>query len=152
MIQKNFTISLFVGVFVSFFVGVVVAISLGYSDAESIATIGAGACTYIVGPVTGSALGASSEVIAISVATGIVKTIFLTITTPMIAKRIKLDNPHSAMVFGGLLGTTSGVVAGLAATDEKLVPYGALTATFFTGLGCLLCPSIFYLSLKLFGF
>ena len=146
------TISLFVGVFVSFFVGVVVAISLGYSDAESIATIGAGACTYIVGPVTGSALGASSEVIAISVATGIVKTIFLTITTPMIAKRIKLDNPHSAMVFGGLLGTTSGVVAGLAATDEKLVPYGALTATFFTGLGCLLCPSIFYLSLKLFGF
>jgi malonate transporter MadM subunit len=146
------TISLFVGVFVSFFVGVVVAISLGYSDAESIATIGAGACTYIVGPVTGSALGASSEVIAISVATGIVKTIFLTIITPMIAKRIKLDNPHSAMVFGGLLGTTSGVVAGLAATDEKLVPYGALTATFFTGLGCLLCPSIFYLSLKLLGF
>jgi hypothetical protein len=24
------------------------------------------------------------------------------------------------------------------------VPYGALTATFFTGLGCLMCPSIFY--------
>ncbi|MGB5170481.1 MAG: malonate transporter subunit MadM [Eudoraea sp.] len=146
------TISLFVGVFVSFFVGVVVAISLGYSDAESIATIGAGACTYIVGPVTGSALGASSEVIAISVAAGLVKTIFLTIATPLIAKRIELDNPHSAMVFGGLMGTTSGVVAGLAATDEKLVPYGALTATFFTGLGCLLCPSILYLSLKLFGF
>jgi malonate transporter MadM subunit len=146
------TISLFVGVFVSFFVGVVVAISLGYSDAESIATIGAGACTYIVGPVTGSALGASSEVIAISVAAGLVKTIFLTIATPLIAKRIGLDNPHSAMVFGGLMGTTSGVVAGLAATDEKLVPYGALTATFFTGLGCLLCPSILYLSLKFFGF
>lgn len=146
------TISLFVGVLVSFFVGVVVAISMGYTDAESIATIGAGACTYIVGPVTGSALGASSEVIAISVAAGIVKTIFLTIGTPLIAKKIQLDNPHSAMVFGGLMGTTSGVVAGLAATDEKLVPYGALTATFFTGLGCLLCPSIFYLSLKLFGF
>lgn len=146
------TISLFVGVFVSFFVGVVIAISMGYTDAESIATIGAGACTYIVGPVTGSALGASSEVIAISVATGIVKTIFLTIGTPMIAKKLQLDNPHSAMVFGGLMGTTSGVVAGLAATDEKLVPYGALTATFFTGLGCLLCPSIFYLSLKVFGF
>lgn len=143
------TISLFVGVFVSFFVGAVVAISFGYSDAESIATIGAGACTYIVGPVTGSAVGASSEVIAISVATGIVKTIFLTITTPLLANKIKLDNPHSAMVFGGLLGTTSGVVAGLAATDEKLVPYGALTATFYTGLGCLLCPSLFYLSLKL---
>jgi len=143
------TIALFVGVFVSFFVGVMVAISLGYSDAESIATIGAGACTYIVGPVTGTALGASSEVIAISVATGIVKTIFLTIATPIIAGKIQLNNPHSAMVFGGLLGTTSGVVAGLAATDEKLVPYGALTATFYTGLGCLLCPSIFYLSLKM---
>ena len=146
------TISLFVGVLVSFIVGALEAISLGYSDAESIATIGAGACTYIVGPVTGSALGASSEVIAISVATGIVKTIFLTITTPLIAKKIQLDNPHSAMVFGGLLGTTSGVIAGLAATDEKLVPYGALTATFYTGLGCLLCPSIFYLSLKLLNF
>lgn len=48
------------------------------------------------------------------------------------------------MVFGGLIGTTSGVAAGLAATDVKLVPYGALTATFYTGLGVLLCPSIFY--------
>jgi malonate transporter MadM subunit len=48
------------------------------------------------------------------------------------------------MVFGGLIGTTSGVAAGLAATNEKLVPYGALTATFYTGLGCLLCPSLLY--------
>ena len=72
----------------------------------------------------------------------------VTIGTPLVAKKIGLDNPHSAVVFGGLLGTTSGVVAGLAATDSKLVPYGALTATFFTGLGCLLCPSIFYLTLK----
>ena len=48
------------------------------------------------------------------------------------------------MVFGGLIGTTSGVAAGLAATDPKLVPYGALTATFYTGIGVLLCPSIFY--------
>jgi malonate transporter MadM subunit len=146
------TIALFVGVFVSFFIGAIIAIGMGYTDAESIATIGAGACTYIVGPVTGTALGASSEVIAISVATGIVKTIFLTIITPLVAEKIQLNNPHSAMVFGGLLGTTSGVVAGLAATDEKLVPYGALTATFFTGLGCLLCPSVFYLLLKQFNF
>ena len=65
----------------------------------------------------------------------------------MIAKKIKLITPHDAVVFGGLIGTTSGVVAGLAATNEKLVPYGALTATFYTGLGCLLCPSIFYLIL-----
>ena len=122
---------------------------MGYTDAESMTTIGAGACTYIVGPVTGSAIGASSEVIAISIATGVVKTILVTIGTPIIAKKIKLDNPHSAIVFGGLLGTTSGVVAGLAATDSKLVPYGAITATFFTGLGCLVCPSVFYIFLRM---
>ena len=123
---------------------------MGYSDAESLATIGAGACTYIVGPITGGAIGATSEVIAISIAAGVVKTIVATIGTPLVAKAIHLDNPHSAVVFGGLIGTTSGVAAGLAATDPKLVPYGALTATFYTGLGCLLCPSIFYFILKLF--
>jgi malonate transporter MadM subunit len=48
------------------------------------------------------------------------------------------------MVFGGLMGTTSGVAAGLAATDPKLVPYGAMTATFYTGVGCLLGPSILF--------
>ena len=48
------------------------------------------------------------------------------------------------MIFGGLVGSTSGVSAGLAATDLKLVPYGALTATFHTAMGCLLCPSILY--------
>jgi malonate transporter MadM subunit len=121
---------------------------MGYSDAESITTIGAGACTYIVGPVTGSAIGASSDVIAISVAAGVIKTILVTTGTPLIAKKIGLNNPHSALVFGGLMGTTSGVTAGLAATDARLVPYGALTATFYTGLGCLLCPSAFYLAIK----
>jgi malonate transporter MadM subunit len=71
--------------------------------------------------------------------------VVVTTCTPLLAKRMGLDNPHTAMVFGGLIGTTSGVAAGLAATDPKLVPYGALTATFYTGLGCLLCPSVFYL-------
>ncbi|HKK73914.1 MAG TPA: malonate transporter subunit MadM [Saprospiraceae bacterium] len=137
-------ISLLVGVSFSFFLGVFIAYLLGYTDAVSLTTIGAGACTYIVGPITGGALGASSEVIAISIATGVVKTLVATIGTPMIAKYIGLDNPHSAVVFGGLIGTTSGVAAGLAATDPKLVPYGAMTATFYTGLGCLLCPSVFY--------
>jgi len=28
------------------------------------------------------------------------------------------------------------------------VPYGALTATFHTGLGCLLAPSILYVALR----
>lgn len=142
-------VALIIGVIVSFFFGVMVAYFLGYTDAESMATIGAGACTYIVGPVTGSALGASSDVIAISIAAGVVKTIVTTIGTPLIAKSIQLDNPHSAVVFGGLLGTTSGVAAGLAATDPKLVPYGALTATFYTGLGCLICPSVLYLLLRM---
>lgn len=141
-------LSLFLGVTVSFIAGVAAAMVLGYTDPVDLATIGAGACTYIVGPVTGAALGAASEVLAISIAAGVVKTILVTILTPLIAKQIGLNNPHSAMVFGGFGGTTSGVVAGLAATDPKLVPYGALTATFYTGLGCLLCPSVFYLLLR----
>jgi malonate transporter MadM subunit len=142
-------VSLITGVTISFIFGASVALIMGYTDAESITTIGAGACTYIVGPVTGSAIGASSDVIAISVAAGVVKTIVVTTGTPLIAKKIGLNNPHSALVFGGLMGTTSGVTAGLAATDARLVPYGALTATFYTGLGCLLCPSVFYLAIKL---
>lgn len=121
---------------------------MGYVDPVSLATIGAGACTFIVGPVTGTALGASSEVIAISIATGVIKTIFVTILTPLLARRIGLDNPQTAMAYGGIIGTTSGVAAGLAATDAKLVPYGALTATFYTGMGCLLCPSVLFFLLR----
>ncbi|MDH5609613.1 MAG: malonate transporter subunit MadM [Cyclobacteriaceae bacterium] len=142
-------VSLFAGVTLSFVLGVTMAVVLGYTDVVSLATIGAGACTYIVGPVTGTALGASSDVIAISIAAGVVKTIVTTVGTPLIAGRIGLDNPHAAVVFGGLLGTSSGVTAGLAATNPKLVPYGAITATFYTGLGCLLCPSLFYYVLQL---
>tara|TARA_B110000116_G_C16791499_1_gene564086 strand:+ start:1327 stop:2067 length:741 start_codon:yes stop_codon:yes gene_type:complete len=142
------SLSLLIGVVFSFTLGVIIALLMGYSDPESITTIGAGACTYIVGPVTGTALGASSEIIALSIATGVIKVIITSIATPLVASKIGLDNPNSAMVFGGLIGTTSGVAAGLAATDEKLVPYGALTATFYTGLGCLLCPSLFYFIVK----
>lgn len=137
-------ISIFAGVIVSFIVGAGVAIAFGYTDAAEITTIGAGAVTYIVGPVTGEAIGASNEVITLSVAAGLVKSILVMIGTPLVARFIGLDNPQSAMVFGGLMGTTSGVAAGLAATDPKLVPYGAMTATFYTGVGCLLGPSILY--------
>ncbi len=143
-------VSLLVGVTVSFAFGVVVALLWGYRDAASLTTIGAGACTYIVGPVTGAAIGASSEIIALSIATGVVKAVAVAIGTPFLAKSIGLDNPHTAMIFGGIIGTNAGVMAGLAATDPKLVPYGALTATFYTGLGCLLCPSVFYLILHSF--
>jgi malonate transporter MadM subunit len=80
------------------------------------------------------------------VAAGLVKSILVMIGTPMVAKMIGLDNPQSAMVFGGLMGTTSGVAGGLAATDPRLVPYGAMTATFYTGVGCLLGPSVLYLT------
>jgi malonate transporter MadM subunit len=141
-------ISIFAGVIVSFIVGALVALVYGYSDPVEITTIGAGAVTYIVGPVTGSALGASSEIIALSVAAGLVKSILVMIMTPVVAKFIGLNNPQSAMVFGGLMGTTSGVAAGLAATDPKLVPYGAMTATFYTGLGCLLGPSILFFIIR----
>jgi malonate transporter MadM subunit len=137
-------ISIFAGVIVSFVVGAAIAVMFGYTDAAEITTIGAGAVTYIVGPVTGEAIGASNEVITLSVAAGLVKSILVMIGTPLVAKLIGLDNPQSAMVFGGLMGTTSGVAAGLAATDPKLVPYGAMTATFYTGVGCLLGPSILF--------
>ncbi|HSW30484.1 MAG TPA: malonate transporter subunit MadM [Longimicrobiales bacterium] len=141
-------VSLLVGVFGSFVVGAAVAYAFGYTDTESMVTIGAGAATYIVGPVTGTAIGASSDVIALSIAAGLVKSMLVMTGTPFVAKAIKLDNPHTAMVFGGLMGTTSGVAGGLAATDPKLVPYGAMTATFYTGLGCLLGPSVFYFAVR----
>ncbi len=137
-------IALLLGTVLPFIVGVIVAWCWGYRDAVSLTTIGAGAITYIVGPVTGGAIGASSDVMALSIATGVIKAILVMVATPMAAKFLRLKTPRSAMVFGGLAGTVSGVSAGLAATDRKLVPYGALVATFHTGLGCLLGPSLLF--------
>ena len=141
-------VSLIVGVVMSFLVGACVAYAFGYRDAVSMTTIGGGAATYIVGPVTGTALGASSEVMALSLSAGLVKSILVMTTTPFVARYIGLDNPRSALIFGGLMGTTSGVAGGLAATNPKLVPYGAMTATFYTGLGCLLGPSLLYIVIR----
>ncbi|MCB9875836.1 MAG: malonate transporter subunit MadM [Planctomycetaceae bacterium] len=141
-------VSLLVGVVMSFLVGAVVAYGFGYRDAVSMTTIGGGAATYIVGPVTGTALGASSDVIALSVAAGLIKSILVMTMTPFVAPYIGLDNSRSALIFGGLMGTTSGVAGGLAATDPKLVPYGAMTATFYTGLGCLLGPSVLFMLIR----
>lgn len=137
--------SLLLGLCISFLVGGGVAWASGYRDAVSITTIGAGAATYIVGPVTGTALEASSDVIALSIAAGLVKAVAVMIATPFLAPAIGLSTPRAAMIFGGLMGTNSGVMAGLAATDPRLVPYGAMTATFYTGLGCLLGPSLFFM-------
>ena len=138
------TIALLLGTVLPFIVGVIVAWCWGYRDAVSLTTIGAGAITYIVGPVTGGAIGATSDVMALSIATGVIKAILVMVSTPVAAKFLRLKTPRSAMVFGGLAGTVSGVSAGLAATDRKLVPYGALVATFHTGLGCLLGPSLLF--------
>jgi len=145
-------ISIFAGVIVAFVVGALVAIAFGYRDAVAITTIAAGAVTYIVGPVTGAAIGAGSDLLALSIAAGVVKSILVMVGTPLVAKSIGLDNPQTAMIYGGLMGTTSGVAGGLAATDPRLVPYGAMTATFYTGLGCLMGPSVLYFAVKaLFG-
>ncbi len=141
-------LSVVIGVVLSFAVGALVAVAFGYTDPVDISTIGAGAATYIVGPVTGTALGAGSEVIALSVGAGLVKSILVMVGTPFVARHIGLNNSKSAMIFGGLMGTTSGVAGGLAATDPRLVPYGALTATFYTGMGCLLAPSVLYLIVR----
>lgn len=142
-------LSLLIGISAAFFMGAIIGYLMGYTDLKSMVTIGAGACTFIVGPVTGNAIGASSDVIAISIAIGVVKSVLVTILTPVVAKHIGLNNPRTAMIYGGMIGTTSGVAAGLAATDPKLVPYGALTATFYTGLACLLCPSVLYYAVQL---
>jgi malonate transporter MadM subunit len=145
-------VSLVAGVLGSFAVGAGVAWVFGYTDPISMTTIGAGAATYIVGPVTGTAIGATSDVVALSIAAGLVKSMLVMTATPFVAGRIGLDNPRAAMVYGGLMGTTSGVAGGLAATDERLVPYGAMTATFYTGLGCLVGPSAVFVTIRaLFG-
>jgi malonate transporter MadM subunit len=142
-------VSILVGTVVPFVVGVVVAYSFGYRDPVSLTTIGAGAITYIVGPVTGAAIGANSTVMALSIAAGVIKSICVMISTPYVAKSVGLTNPRTAVIFGGAMGTASGVAGGLAATNPKLVPYGAMGATFHTGVGCLLCPSILFIATKL---
>ena len=137
-------VSLFVGIVLAYTTGAAVAVAFGYRDAVSVATIAAGTVTFVVGPITGQTLGASSAVIALSVAAGLIKTVFIMVMTPFVAKKVGITTPEMAMVYGGLVGSTSGVSTGLAATDPALVPYGTMIATFYSGFGCLLCPSILY--------
>src|SRR5689334_18126817 len=98
-------LALLLGTVLPFIVGACIAWAFGYRDAVSITTIGAGAVTYIVGPVTGAAIGASSDVVALSIATGLVKAIIVMVGTPIAARFLALKTPRSAMVFGGLAGT-----------------------------------------------
>ena len=79
-------IALALGCVIPFLIGAMVAWLMGYKDPVSMTTIGAGAMTYIVGPVTGSAIGASSEVIALSIAIGLIKAVFFMVGTPLFAK------------------------------------------------------------------
>ena len=142
------TVALLVGIVFSFVIGVAVAWLMGYRDPAELATIGGGVETFVVGPVTGAALGVSSDVIALSIAAGVVKSVVAMILTPLVAEKLKVNNPTGAMIFGGLIGSTSGVAGGLAATDASLVPYGAMVATCYTGLGCLLTPTILSLAVN----
>jgi malonate transporter MadM subunit len=92
--------------------------------------------------------GADSTVMALPIATGVTKAVRVMVGTPLVARLIGLDNPHSAMAYGGRMGTISGVAGGLAATVPKRVPYGALTAIFHTGIGRLVGPSLLFLIVR----
>src|SRR6185312_3964507 len=63
-------IALVLGTIFPFIVGVIVARAYGYTDSVTVTTIASGCVTYIVGGVTGGALGAASPVVAIAVAIG----------------------------------------------------------------------------------
>ena len=143
-------LSLLIGTVLSFIIGVLVGLAFGYTDPAELATIGGGVETFVIGPVTGAAFNVKSEVVALSIAAGVVKSVGAMIIAPLIAKKVKLDSPSAAMIFGGLIGSTSGTAGALAAVDEKLVPYGAMVATFYTGIGCLLTPTVFMAALRLF--
>ncbi len=81
----NGVIALFLGLFVPFMLGGLIAYLFGYTIV-AVTTIGAGAATYIVGPVTGTAIGAGSDLIALSIAIGLVKSISVMIVTPAVAR------------------------------------------------------------------
>ncbi len=132
------------GVCLSFVSALLLALGFGIRDPRELTVIASGAVTFIVGPVTASALGVTSGAVALSIAIGVLKSIAIMLLTPWAARAIGLKTPKSAMIYGALLGSTSGVSAGLAAVDPDLVPYGAMMASFYMGLGCLLCPTLFY--------
>ena len=95
-------VALLLGCVVPFIIGAMIARVMGYKDPVSMTTIGAGAMTYIVGPITGTAIGASSEVIALSIAIGLIKSVFFMVGTPLLAKFMYLKSPRSAMVLAAL--------------------------------------------------
>ncbi|MBQ2932373.1 MAG: hypothetical protein IJE62_05995 [Clostridia bacterium] len=97
-----------IGVILPFIVGGIAAYAFGYHDAVNVTTIVAGTVSFVVGPVTGAALGVASVVVAVSIGAGLIKSIAVMILTPLFAKKIGLVTPQSAMIYGGIMGTTSG--------------------------------------------
>ena len=87
--------SLLAGVLVSFFVGAAVAYAFGYRDAVS-NDHHRRRCSDVHRRSGGQGphLEASSEVIALSVAAGLMKSILVMTLTPLVAKWIGLDNPR----------------------------------------------------------
>lgn len=75
-------LALGLGPVLPFILGALTAVAFGYTDAVGITTIGAGAVTHIVGPVTGAALGADSAVMALSIATGVTKAVMVMVAPP----------------------------------------------------------------------
>lgn len=142
-------LSLAIGLSIAFFTGAVVAWGFGYKDAVSITTIAAGTATFVVGPITGTALGASSDVITLSIAAGLIKAIVVMLGTPLLARRIGLNSPRAAMVFGSLVGSTCGVASAFAVINPKLIPYAAMTAVFYLAIGCLIGPTLCYMIIRL---
>ena len=124
-------------------------LAFGYTDAVSMTTIGAGAVTYIVGPVTGAAIGASSDVMALSIATGVVKAIMVMVGTPFAGRVPGAEQRRARRWSSAAWPARSAASApGWRPPTASLVPYGALVATFHTGLGCLMGPSVLFLAVK----
>ncbi len=93
------------------------------------ATIGAERGDFITsGPVTGAALSASSDVVAPSIATGLIKAILSDGGAPMAARWMSWITRARRWCSGGLAGTVSGVTAGTSGAGRHCV--WPLTATF----------------------
>ena len=121
-------ISLVLGVVLSFAIGVVIALMFGYSDPVDLATIGAGTATYIVGPVyrgrpgreqrnhRPERRGRPGEVGPDNGADSIRGQIHRSEQSAFGHRLRRAARDHER------------VTAGLAATDKRLVPYGAMTS------------------------
>jgi hypothetical protein len=140
--------SLLLGTVLPFIVGASIAHAFGYRDVVSMTTIGAGAITYIVGPVTGRGagcqLGRDGAQHCHRSAQGhhgdgghAVCRPFPGPEQSALGHGVRRAGRHGQRCFGWPCRHRPPTGA-----------YGALVATFHTGLGCLLGPSALYLVTK----